>query len=53
MAVADRGDPRVSGVHWLVTRRQSTMVGQRYLADGEISGETNPTYVTYSLSRID
>ena len=33
--------------------KQSTVVDRRYLTDGEISGETNPTYVTYSLSHVD
>ena len=29
------------------------VVGRRYLADSEISDETNHTYMIYSLSRID
>ena len=29
------------------------MVDRRYLADGELSGETDPTYVFYSTIRVD
>ena len=33
--------------------KQSTAVGRRYLTDGEHSGETDYTNMTYSQSRID
>ena len=33
--------------------KQSMAVDWRYLAGGENSGETNHTYMIYSLSRID
>ena len=33
--------------------KQYTAVDRCYLADGEHSGETNHTYMIYSLSRID
>ena len=36
-----------------VTQKHSTVVGRRYLTDGEHSGETDPTYVIYSLTRVD
>jgi len=36
-----------------VTRRQSTVVGWRYLADREHSGKTDHTYMIYSLNRVD
>ena len=29
------------------------MTDRRYLADGELSGETDPTYVSYSLTHVD
>ena len=33
--------------------KQSTVVGRLYLDDGEHSGKTDHTVVTYSLNRID
>ena len=33
--------------------KQGTVVDLRYLADGEVSGQTEHTVVIYSLSRID
>ena len=41
------------GPHTSVTQRQSTVVGRCYLADGENSDKTDPTYVIYSLTHVD
>ena len=33
--------------------KQGTVVDLRYLIDGELSSKTDPTYVFYSITRVD
>ena len=45
--------PTGQRVHLSAEPRQGSGFDQRKLADGELSGETDPTIVFYSFTRVD